>query len=154
MDITMQPMQKHVTISKWCSKKVWNKPQNPTYLFQKLGHSNWKEELYMDTIGGKKCKPILGFTIWNITPQIFETHSTSKIERSWVSFKNGIHLKNTFHFKFYIKRVAMSCNLKLQLNLQNFNFNIWNEWSKKMFQKSNTLGSLFMNTKGTCFLEK
>jgi len=86
IDITMQPMQKHVIISKWCSKKMWNKTQKPTYLFQKLGHSNWKEELYMkDTIGKKEGKPILGlYHLEHCTPNFWNPFN---FKTTWDSFK-------------------------------------------------------------------
>ncbi len=94
----------------------------------------------------KKGKPILGLYHLEHHTQIFETH--------WTSKQHETHLKKTFHFKFYIKRLPESCNLKLQLDLQNFNFNIWSDWSTKMFQESNTLGSFVHEHKRNMFLRK
>jgi hypothetical protein len=43
----------------------------------------------------KKANPSLGYTTWNITPQIFETHSTSK--------QHETHLKKTSFQNLYHK---------------------------------------------------
>jgi hypothetical protein len=46
----------------------------------------------------------LGGTTKNITPEIFETHPTSRQDRT--------HIKKAFHSKLFVKRLFKSCKIQ------------------------------------------
>jgi hypothetical protein len=46
----------------------------------------------------------LGVTTKNVTPQTYETHSTSEQHRT--------HIKKAFHSKFFIKKLPNSCKIQ------------------------------------------
>ncbi len=73
-----------------------------SWYFFKCHYCNlWLINVQSPKIPHKLANLSLGGTTKNVTPQIFETHPTSKQHR--------IHIKKTFHSKLFIKRLPKLC---------------------------------------------